>query len=156
MRLAVIREAGGQPPRQADALVDGLDWGGRLRYSVWEWGMLLGSMEIVDNKHVIIISCPLSPPLVSYAGSIVFRCHGPERQMHCGVSCEGANQALHEIDIAIVSGPVVASLSDRYAGSTAAQYGSRGLQPANPTCQSRQTVGSGCGVSRKRRAHNAP
>ena len=51
------------------------------------------------------------------ASSIVFSRHGPEWEMLNGVTFEGRSQALHEIDIAIVPGPVAASLRNGGGGS---------------------------------------
>lgn len=51
------------------------------------------------------------------ACSIVFSRHGPEWEMLNGVTFEGRSQARHEIDIAIVPGPVAASLRNRGGGS---------------------------------------
>ena len=57
------------------------------------------------------------PPGPGEASSIVFSRHGPEWEMLNGVTFEGRSQALHEIDIAIVPGPVVASLRNGGGGS---------------------------------------
>ena len=51
------------------------------------------------------------------ASSIVFSRQGPEWEMLNGVTFEGRSQALHEIDIAIVPGPVAASLRNGGGGS---------------------------------------
>ena len=51
------------------------------------------------------------------ASSIVFSRRGPEWEMLNGVTFEGRSQALHEIDIAIVPGPVAASRRNGGGGS---------------------------------------